>query len=222
MSSSATKSELEKAVIEVLKGKPKELEGSSRIAVEFNPTEYSLEKSIEYGNQKIPGFSSPVTQFVSGDAETLSMELFFDTYEDGEDVREKYTNKIDALLKVDGTIHGPPICRFVWGSFDFKCVLQSANKQFTMFRSNGIPVRARVNVTFKGYTTPEEQSKEEKRESADKTKVRRVEEGESLWSIAAEEYQDPRQWRPIAAANGIENPRRLRPGDEVLVPSLES
>lgn len=220
MSSSPTESQLEKAVIEVIKGAPKELEGRP-ITVEFNPTEYSLDKSIDYGNQQIPGFSSPVTQFVSGDAETLSMELFFDTYEDGEDVRKEYTNKIDALLKVDGTIHGPPICRFVWGSFDFKCVLQSANKQFTMFRSNGIPVRARVNVTFKGYTTPEEQRKEEKRESADKTKVRRIKEGESLWSIAAQEYQNPQQWRPIAAANGIENPRRLRPGDELLVPTLE-
>ena len=45
-------------------------------------------------------------------------------------------------------------------------------------------------------------------------------EGDALWRIAAEEYGDPAQWRPIAAANNITNPRVLEPGTELIIPSI--
>ena len=222
----ATDSKLKKAVIKLVNGAPQGLTNGEEIPVKFNPTEYNLEKSITYADQSLPGFTSPVTQFTGGDAETLSMELFFDTYQDEdeeeEDVRVAYTNKIDALLHVDGDLHAPPVCRFVWGGLDFKCVLQSATKRFTMFLSSGIPVRARMDVTFKEYNPPEWQKKKNPRGSADKTKLHRVTEGETLWLIAAAEYGDPQRWRPIAEENGIDNPRTLRPGDELVVPTVKS
>jgi nucleoid-associated protein YgaU len=48
-----------------------------------------------------------------------------------------------------------------------------------------------------------------------------VTEGDSLWSIAAAEYGDPRWWRVVARANDVVNPRTLRPGTELVVPPLE-
>ena len=221
--SAATASKLKNAVVEVVKGAPKGLSEGEAIPVKFNPTEYSLDKSITYADQSLPGFTSPVTQFTSGEAETLTMELFFDAYEESQqDVRAAYTDKLDALLHVDGDLHAPPICRFVWGGLSFECVLQSASKQFTMFLPSGVPVRARVNVTFKEYNPPTWQKKETPRKSADKTKLHRVIEDETLWLIAAAEYGDPQRWRPIAEANGIDNPRTLTPGDELVIPSLEA
>jgi nucleoid-associated protein YgaU len=41
-----------------------------------------------------------------------------------------------------------------------------------------------------------------------------------LQRIAAEEYGDPRQWRPIADASNVDNPLTLRPGQSLIVPSL--
>lgn len=201
-----------------------QVEGGEAIPVRFNPTDYNLDKSTTFADQSLPGFTSPVTQFAGGEAETLSMELFFDTYEDTEekDVRVQYTDRIDELLEVDGETHAPPICRFIWGGLDFKCVLESAQKQFTMFLENGTPVRARVNVTFKEYRPPDWQRRENPRESADRTKRHRVTEDETLWLIAAAEYGDARRWRPIADANGITNPRTLQPGDELVIPTLEA
>lgn len=214
----STEDERKGAYIEVLSGKQK----GTTIPVRFNPTEFSVEKSVTYGDQSIPGRASPITQFVSGEAETLSMELFFDTYEEGGDVRDKYTEKLDSLLAVDGKLHAPPVCLFHWGTFEYTCVLQSANKTFTMFRRNGTPVRARVNVTFKRYETPETEGKVETKESADKTKVWTVEPGDTLWIIAAEEYGDPRRWRPIATENDINDPRSIEPGRELVLPPLEA
>lgn len=212
---SAQPSGLEKAEIRVVEGPEKD-----DVEVLFNPAEYDLQKSVNYGTQEIAGLTTPLTQFVHGEARTLSMELFFDTYEDGGDVREE-TKKIDDLLAIDGQLHAPPIVKFVWGPLSFTSVVESVDERFTMFRPNGEPVRARVNVTFREYESPEEQAKEPPRKSGDKTTVWRVTQGDTLWAIAAAEYGDPGAWRPIAEANDVANPRDLRRGAELVVPSLD-
>lgn len=222
MSGRPTESTLTKAVIYVLDREFEPVE-DGEIPVLFNPAEYNLEKSVSYGEQALPGLSSPVVQFVNGGAETLSMELFFDTYETGAPVTE-HTRKLDALLAVDGELHAPHACRFVWGGeggINFKSVLESASKTFTMFLRDGTPVRATVNVTFKRLQTPREQGATQPSSSPDKTKLRVVTQGDTLWGIAAAEYGDPTAWRPIARRNRIENPRELQVGRELVVPPLE-
>ncbi len=213
----ATSSKLKKAYIAVLDAQGRIQE---EIPVLFNPKEYSQDKNNQFKYTNIPGLTTPLTQFVSGNVETLRMDLFFDTYEEKKDVRE-HTNKIDKLLDIDPELHSPPICKFIWGSLEFKAVLERVNKKFTMFLSDGIPVRATLSVTFKEYKTLEEQMNNPPRQSSDRTKRRLVKEGDTLWSIAAEEYGDPGEWRHIAKENGIINPRILPPGTELAIPPME-
>jgi nucleoid-associated protein YgaU len=47
-----------------------------------------------------------------------------------------------------------------------------------------------------------------------------VRRNDTLHSIAAEEYRDPALWRHIAKANGIVNPRDLKPGTVLTIPRL--
>ncbi|WP_336344133.1 CIS tube protein [Halalkalicoccus ordinarius] len=213
----ATESTLKKALIQVLDEREST---TAEIPVLFNPTEYSIDKQVTYSDQSLPGLGSPITQFVSGDAETLSMELFFDTYEAGTDVRD-HTDRIDGLLRVDEERHAPPVCRFAWGSLVFTAVLESASTTFTMFLPEGTPVRARIDVTFKAYTRPGEETTAAPRQSADRTKVWEVTGDDTLWTIAAAVYGDPTRWRSIATANDIENPRSLPSDRELIVPPLE-
>ena len=216
MDRSATSSELKKAIIHVLDARGNKKE---EVPVLFYPSEYTMEKSNEFANKNVPGLESPQLHFSSGGLETLSMDLFFDTYEMGEDVR-KYTNKIVDLLKIDPEIHAPPVLKFVWGNLNFTCVLSRVTKKFILFTKDGIPVRATLNVTFSEYSTGGA-SRERPLQSSDKTKIRTVKEGDSLWAIAAEVYGDPGLWRPIADENGIINPRILEAGSEIAVPPLE-
>lgn len=210
----ATESELGKAVIIP--------EGGEPIRVSFNPTEYKLDKSVSHPEKKVQGYSSPVTQFSSGESETLSMDLLFDAYEeDDQDVR-KYTEPILDLQTVSGKKHRTKNCRFVWGGLDFEGVLQSASTQYVMFLPSGVPVRARMSVTFKGISTIERQRKEIGFSSPDKSKLHVVTDGDTLPLLAHAEYGDPTKWRPIAEENDIDNPRVLRSGDELVVPTLES
>lgn len=216
MAELATSSKLKKAFIQILdaQGKIKE-----EVPVLFNPTEYSMEKSNEFASVNIPGLESPMLQFSRGNLETLSMDLFFDSYEENKDVRD-YTTKITDLLKIDPDIHAPPILRFVWGSLNFTCVLSRVTKKFTMFRSDGIPVRATLSVTFNEYRT-EVSSREKPLHSSDRTKTHTIKQGDSLWAIAAREYGDPAFWRHIADKNRIANPRALEIGRAIIIPPLE-
>ncbi|MFN7397533.1 MAG: LysM peptidoglycan-binding domain-containing protein, partial [Sandaracinobacter sp.] len=59
-------------------------------------------------------------------------------------------------------------------------------------------------------------------ESAAKTKRRLVSADETLWTIADQVYANPRQWRVIAVASDVDDPRALEPGTWLRVPPLET
>jgi LysM repeat protein len=201
-----------------------------RLAVMFNPEEYSLNRDINYAQAAVPGLSAPLLQFVHGNLQTLDMELLLDTYEAhregsrvinqaGDDVR-KLTAKITGLMNIDPTTHAPPVLLFTWGSLTFTCVLAKVSQKFIMFLPSGVPVRARLQVTFNEFSNAELEAKEIKRETSDFSQLYTVNQGETLSSIAAKVYQDATLWRPIALGNGIDDPRSLPVGLTLVIPQL--
>ncbi len=190
----------------------------------FNPTEISIEKSAKWDRISQPERDTQDVQFLHGEPAKLSMDLFFDTSEKGTDVRE-HTRKIFNLATINGELHRPPICRLLWGGYDFdgfKWLIESVNQRFTLFRSSGVPVRATLTCSFGQWRSSEAEKKEIKLSSPDVAKRRTVRRGETLHSIAAEVYDDPASWRPIATANRIVNPRRIVPGQVLSIPVLRS
>jgi len=198
---------------------------NNKIEVLFNPQNYTIDRSNQFASMAIPGRQSPIIQFVRGESETLTVELFFDTftYYEKEDVRN-YTRKITRLLDIDTNIHAPPICTFAWGDVDqkdsrfFTGIIEKATTTYTMFLADGRPVRAKMNLTFRQFQTPEQQPK---LNSSDKTKRITLMTGDSLWLISAKEYGDPGKWRTIADVNNIDDPETLEPGREIVIPILE-
>jgi nucleoid-associated protein YgaU len=201
---------LEKATIE-----PK-IGGGESFEVLFNPTEYRLSQSNQFAEIAIPGLAGPLLQFGRGNARTLSMQLFFDTYEQRTDVRD-HTSKLIKLLEIDPELHAPPVSTFVWGKFQFTAVLERAEQRFVLFLDNGTPVRATVDVTFKEFY----EGGQRDLMSADFTKRHVVSRGDTLSAIAAERYGDPGLWRPIAEENNLDDPLSIQPGQVLVIPALE-
>ena len=192
----------------------------------FNPTDYRLSKSNQFAEVAVPGLSAPLLQFGRGNAETLTMQLFFDThdprYAEGrygtdQDVRI-YTARVTDMMKINSALHAPPICCFSWGHFNFMAVVQQADVRFTFFLPNGIPVRATVDVTFKQFYAGTNEIALNR--SANFTKHYIVQPGDTLTAIAAEKYEDPTKWRPIAEANRLDNPLSIRPGQVLVIPPI--
>lgn len=213
------------------------------IEVQFNPTELTLNKGVQIAEIAIPGLDAPVLQFVRGQSETLALDLFFDTTDGGTGEKATpvttHTDKFYQLIKIDSSTHAPPICRFIWGSHDFAgshfeknwasqqrengfdCLVESVRQRFTMFSSEGIPLRATLSVSLREYKTLDQQLKQLNLMSPDHTRTHVVESGETLNQIADLYYEDSTQWRSIALFNKILNPLALEPGMMLALPPIE-
>lgn len=222
------------------------LDRSRRFEAVFNPTEYTLDKRIQVAEHQIPGLDSPVLQFVRGQNETLTFDLFFDTTADGmggsttRPVTDE-TDKFLQLVKIDPERHAPPVCLFSWGparSFagsrvpapiesqarlrrgGFKCVVENIRQRFTLFSPRGVPLRATLTLTLREYKALGEQLRELNLRSSDQTHAHVVRQGETLSSIAAAVYEDPTVWRRIADWNGLADPLALEPGAILELPPI--
>jgi nucleoid-associated protein YgaU len=213
----------------------------------FNPGQISRYRSATWEADPIaahggPYGGAPEVEFHSVEPETLTLDLFFDTYESrsdsagwasvlppvpggivstrsATDVR-RHTDQVAGLAEIDQELHRPPVCRLWWGRFDvFQGVLTDLSQTFTMFLENGMPVRATLSCTFL-EVIPQARVRVAELHSADVPRTRRLARGDTLQSIAAQEYGDPGLWREIARANGVVNPLRLQPGDVLVVPRL--
>jgi nucleoid-associated protein YgaU len=99
-------------------------------------------------------------------------------------------------------------------------VLVRASQKFILFWDDGRPVRARLTVTFNEYVDLEREAKKINRQTADFSKVHVMTAGETLPGLAAKFYDDPQKWRPIAIANGLDDPLAVFAGQELLIPKL--
>ena len=201
--------------------------------VQFNPSEYTITKAAQIAEIGVYGIDSPILQFVRGQNEKLTLELFFDTTltedrseaklgERSRDVRE-LTKPFYQLVKIQPETHAPPKIRVSWGQgLAFNAIVESVQQKFDLFNPQGLPLRATLTVSFREYKTLEEQLAELKPESTDHSALYVVKSRDTLSLIAAQEYGDPGRWRDIADANpDLPDPRDLQPGTALRLPPLE-
>lgn len=205
------------------------------VEVQFNPTEYGVDRGASYAELQVPGLRMPLLQFVRGEASTLNIELFLD----GTDTRderfqfienlvsgsrgssvERKLQELRAFVTIDRELHAPPVCRFEWGNESFQGVVTSFRERYTLFNESGGILRARVTLAIKSYEAVEVQRRVMRLQSPDRTRLRVVREGETLAQIAQEAYGDARLWMSIAEANGLDRPRFLTPGTQLVIPAL--
>jgi nucleoid-associated protein YgaU len=206
----------DRAYLEIVHPKVKD----AIIPLHFNPTEYQVQKANNFAEINIPGLESPPIQFVRGGAEKLTADLIVDTSDTLDDVRDRYVNKLRGLMNISKELHAPPIVRLMWSGQIFLGVIESLNITYTLFRPDGRPLRAKLALALKEYRPAAVQINERPTNSPDVEKSWTVRRGDTLASIAGALYRDCSQWRAIAAANAIVDPRRLDPGQTLAVPRL--
>ncbi|NEP35422.1 LysM peptidoglycan-binding domain-containing protein [Moorena sp. SIO3B2] len=217
------------------------------ITVLFNPESYAIKKGVSWSGSSQKEYNAPILDFGGGGSRELTLELLFDVSEGVrnsrlqnqnqnqnqnrlidstaiEDVREE-TNKLVALTRIQrvgGKEQPPPACKVYWGKaptnsdFPFVGVITNLTQTFTLFKSDGKPIRAKVNITFSEYLNPED----DKRRTDPELTTRIVKRGETLSTIAADVYGNPKLWRLIAQENQLDNPRELDTGKTLTIPKL--
>jgi hypothetical protein len=228
--------ELSKAKFKVFKE-----DGSfEQITVQYNPNSLTFEKPVHTADITIPGLDSPLKQFVRGGAETASVELYFDTTEKGTGANAtSVTTLTDAfygLVKIDPKTHAAPVCAFIWGEkfpgdrlperygnqrrTEFPCVVTNVKQDFNYFSPQGTPLRAVLTLKLEEYVALDRQIQQLNLQSSDHTRSHVLEEGESLALVSWQLLHDPREWRHVATANAVDDPRRVAPGVVLTIPPL--
>lgn len=215
------------------------------IKVMFNPNSYSISKTVAWRPSTAPtasgdgqttdrGANAPAVSFGGGDCRQLTLELFFDTTElpaaeqdpayAKRDVRQKTDPlvKLTRIQRVSEEVSRPPVCSVQWGEkttedFPFIGTVSSLTQRFVLFTSEGIPLRATLNVTFKEFLEREA----DQRKTDPEMTTRTVRRGDSLSSIAAELYRDAGMWRVIAEFNRVDDPLRVPAGLNLVIPKVE-
>ena len=232
---------VEKMTIKVIEGKKK----GEEITVMYNPEQYVESRGVNMTKATAFGANAEESQIPSGVSETLSFTLFFDTMSSGSEVGgsmidkakfaansllpsaakqldvRTYTQKIYSLMQFDETIHAVPALQLSWSTLSFVGYLSKCNVTYTKFNEMGKPVRATMDCEFTEVLNLHENAQENAFESPDTTKYRMVTQGDALWSMALKEYGEAKEWRTIAQANGLSNPRRLRTGERLVLPALD-
>jgi hypothetical protein len=205
--------------------------------VMYNPEELKLEQGNTFAEVGIPGLNSPPVQYVRGKARALTMDLFFDTYETGEDVRQ-HTSRVVSLLDKTPRTQAPPVLLFSMGRLQFQCVLVDAGQRFTMFSRDGTPVRSIISVRLQEYVRVDMHIQRgiffgsptvsaavntaiEVGASvlSGSPSIHITVRGDTLSGLASAYLGDSARWRDIARANAIDDPLDLPPGIPLVIPS---
>jgi LysM repeat protein len=202
--------------------------GAMVVECHFNPNEVAISKSNKWEPEHAAGTNLPDVHFKGAGARSLTLTLIFDSYEKRTDIREA-TNKVLSLMDApqdkskNSKKARPPHVMFRWGDFEtFPAVITQLAQKFTLFLETGTPVRATLSVTLQ--EVPQQAAKNQTKgqnptsRAAGAQRVYVVQPGDTIDLIATDELGDPTQWRQLAEANHLDDPRRLQPGHALLIP----
>lgn len=207
-----------------------ETDGPRELKFHFNPKEYSTTKSATWNRPTNKSAkSSTAPEFGGVQPQTVTMELFFDDWEnDDPSLLEDIKKLLDWLKPTDKSLNNkkpqPQILKFHWGGnhalTDFKGFLKSVAVKYTMFKSDGTPLRATANITLEEVPVPLKGTNPTSG-SLPGRRAHVVGAGDSLHSIAFAEYGNPDLWRALAVFNEIDDPLRIVTGTRLLLPNAD-
>lgn len=199
--------------------------GINPYTVMINPKSIKWNRKITYSNKQPLDSSTSSQKYRS----TPSIELNFDIIIDCTGVVDK--NRLDMIKEIkdletvvytyQGKIHRPNYVRIQWGQGQiFDSVLKTFNTEYTLFKPNGDPLRAKVSLSFGEYIAPKKAKKKEKKTSPDITHLVDVEEGENLPQLSNKIWDTPYYYVQVAQYNDLNKFRNLKGGLELIFPPI--
>jgi len=220
--------QLEKAMI-IVHSDDKSKGDPEKVEFQFNPAEVTIQKSAPKAKQPAKGSDTYKIEEKASEPWKITLQnVIFDTYETRENVKQKYIDSFERFAGYYSDTHKAPKLLFVWGKFltqsddknNFDCKLEQFQCTYTMFLNDGTPVRAKCGITLVEDMSHKAARVKKEKKSPDNAKFRTFKRGDTLQSIAFEEYDNPAEWRRIADVNGIDDPLNVEPGTRLLVPPI--
>lgn len=204
--------------------------GSSQCTVQINPASYTHEHTIDYN--KFQPIGSPGTSiwYKGTPPEKVSFDIYFDAtgavstgslFTSQTPVSDQIDTFKSVCFTYNGSIHEPNYLIISWGTLVFKCKLTSLSISYTLFQSDGTPLRAKLAVSFEEAIAAEDIASEADNQSPDLTHFVEVKEGDTLPLICYKIYGDSSYYTEVAEYNNLLSFRDLAPGTKLYLPPLK-
>jgi hypothetical protein len=133
---------------------------SVQVEAQYNPKELVVDKKIPWtkANQANKTNDEGIhLEFGGAEGRTMTVEMLFDGYEKNESVapKIKVLEDLASVITAAGDKEDerrPHRCTISWGKKGlprFDCVIENINTKYTMFSSDGVPLRATCTVKLK-------------------------------------------------------------------------
>lgn len=198
--------------------------GRTEIEFGFNPKEYTIQKSADWGRSSTTAAQKTSTpEFKGSGPRQLSLEVFLDQSMTRGDVSKDVETLFACLTplpeKLSANTPVPPFVKFCWGkTIEFTAFLKSVNAKYTLFTPEGVPLRAVCTISLEEL--PGEPGRQNPTSGGlAPLRMHTVVAGDTLQSVAYKEYGSPALWRALAEENQVDDPLRLRPGTHLRIPA---
>ncbi|MGP2442452.1 CIS tube protein [Streptomyces sp. JW3] len=199
-------------------------------SLQFNPAQLTLSRRANWkDSDSAMSRNGPVPEFMGPVPREMAVEIFLDSSDQpsSNKVLKQVDSLLDCCVTTDQSLTAkkpsPPWVIFQWGSFStarFAAYVSSVQASYTLFGTSGIPIRATCQLQL--HELPHATEGQNPTSGAlTAQRVHRVVAGDSLQSLAWQEYGDASAWRAIAEANEIDNPAQLPTGTDLLLPATE-
>jgi len=199
--------------------------------VPVNPESFSRNLKIKHEDQAPQGSQNTDPKYTATEPEEIKLDFYLDgtnTIEgyEASQQRKSVPQQLEDFLRtvyyMNGATHRPHYLKVIWGKhFTFDCVLTGLDINYTLFDSAGVPLRAKLSASLKGFVEQEKRTRKEDKQSPDLTHLRTLEAGDSLPLTAYRLYGSKDLYMQAARANGLTTFRGLAAGQELVFPPID-
>jgi nucleoid-associated protein YgaU len=191
----------------------------------YNPEGYEASVNAEWDSKLQAATNGSSLQFKGVHPQEMTVKILLDTFAIPPMPPQVYIPQLEAFLRptsasIDAKVGKAPEVMLGWGTNIImeRAVVTKLSVTFQRFLL-GEPVRAEAAVTLKAVPPPTALPATNPTSGGLATlKTHTMVAGDSLASVAYKEFRNPNRWRALAEFNGIDDPMRVKPGTQLLIP----
>lgn len=192
---------------------------SSGFVTQINPASVKIGKKVSYEKIQAMGTSEYISKYKHHEPSTMSFEIYMDDTgaipdSDGGSIQQRIEQLENAVYTLQDDQNEPGYVILVWGSTIFHGRAESIDYDYTLFASDGTPLRVKISLSFVGSF---EKSSSQTSNSVQANMVV-FSSGDSLADYCESIYGDQSLSLDVATLNNLDSIRNIAAGTTVLLP----
>lgn len=167
------------------------------------------------------GFGEESLLDVVGDIANTLKPAFVIPFSEVATVEKEVEEFKNLLMGYDGDTHQTSYLRLLWGGYNLSCRLKSMEIEYTLFRKDGRPIRAKVKCGFKGTIDYKLMVAKENKSSPDMTHERTFKMNDKLTLMSESIYKSNDFYIDVAKRNKLLTFRHVGLGQNIKFPPIK-